>query len=473
MTSVLVVDDNDLAARAIAAMARTHGHTTTIAHSAEQALERFAAGGFDVVLTDVLMRGLDGFDLLSRLRERDPLVPVVLMTGGANISDAMNATTAGAFDYISKPIDTEEFGPLLQRAIDHHRLLVDPGEGDEPEDVGEPARPGTDGLRRIVGRSRAMLQTFMDVSRFAKGDASMLVLGENGTGKELVARMLHEHSPRRERPFVVSNVASIVPGLAESELFGHQRGAFTGAYQDREGLFEQASGGTLFLDEIGELELPVQAKLLRVLQEQRVKRVGANEEVPVDVRLICATNRDPRQLIAERKFREDLFFRIAVIEITLPPLRERSEDIPRLARYFLGRFARRLGRESAPRLSPAAITALCEYRWPGNVRELENVMQRIAQTDGSALVTPEMLRLGGSSAEGSAAPATVAPSAPAEPDLDEMPTLREVRDRYVRQILDRCGGNQSRAARILGISRKTLQRFERGEVGAEEAAGTF
>jgi len=472
-TSVLVVDDQDYVARALAAMVRTFGHIAVLAHSAEQALERFDAGSFDVVLTDVRMRGLDGFDLLGRLRERSPQVPVVLITAGANISDAMNATNAGAFDYISKPVDLMELGALLQRAIDHHRLLVDPGEAEEPEDLAEPTQPATEDMREIVGRSRAMLQTFMKVSQFAKSDASMLVLGEHGTGKELVARMLHDRSPRRDRPFVVSNVASIAPGLAESELFGHMRGSFTGAHQDRVGLFEQASGGTLFLDEIGELQLPVQAKLLRVLQEKRVKRVGANDEIPADVRLICATNRNLRRMIAEREFREDLFFRIAVVEITLPPLRERTEDIPRLARFFLARFTRRLGRETPPRLSPAALAALCEYRWPGNVRELENVMQRIAQSEGSAIVTPEMLQLGGvtGDAEAAVAPAGLSESAhaawPGELALDAMPTLREVRDRYVRQILDRSGGDLSKAAQVLGVSRKTLQRFERGGVRAE------
>lgn len=467
-TSVLVVDDQPYVARALAAMARTFGHATKEAHSVEAALAAFDAGHFDVVLTDVRMRGRDGFDLLGRLRERQPLVPVVLITADANIPDAMNATNAGAFDYISKPVNLPELGALLQRAIDSHRLAREP---DEPDDLAQPTQPATDGLREIVGRSPAMLRTFKDVGRFANGDARVLVMGENGTGKELVARMLHECSPRREMPFVVSNVASIARGLAESELFGHVRGAFTGAYQDRAGLFEQASGGSLFLDEIAELEMPVQAKLLRVIQEQRVKRVGANEEIPVEVRLICATNRDLRRMVSERLFREDLFFRIAVIEITLPPLRERREDIPRLARFFLQRYSRRLGREVPPRLSPSALEALEDYHWPGNVRELENVMQRAAQPDSGGLVTREMLRLGGS-APGAAAKEPMAMQH-AISSLGSAPTLRQLRDQYIRHILEQCGQDHAQAARILGVSRKTLQRFERGEGLFELASGTI
>ncbi len=463
-TSVLVVDDQEIVARALAAMTRTFGHLTDEAHSVEEALEKFDQRHFDVVLSDVKMRGLGGFDLLSRLRERRGDVPVVLITGDANIPDAMSAMTKGAYDYLSKPVDRIELGLLLKQAIEAHRVMREP---EEEIDWPDPSEVATHGLREIVGSSKAMLQTFKDVSRYARGDASALVLGENGTGKELVARMIHEQSARKAMPFVVSNVASIVRGLAESELFGHMRGAFTGAQQDRVGLFEQASGGSLFLDEIGELELPVQAKLLRVLQEQRVKRVGANEEIPVDVRLICATNRNLRQMVVDRTFREDLFFRVAVVEITLPPLRERQGDIPSLARFFLARYSRRLGREIPPRIAPSAMEALLVHRWKGNVRELENVMQRAAQlaSSGAGAVTTEMLRLVGS-------PSDLGTASPSIEDA-ELPTLKIWRDRYIRRVLEHAKGNQSEAAKVLGISRKTLQRFA-AEVSSDEPAdGTF
>ena len=455
-TSVLVVDDADYVARALAAMARTFGHSAEEAHSVEEALERFDARHFDVVLTDVRMSGLGGFDLLSRLRERGRDVPVVLLTGAANIPDAMKAMNQGAYDYLSKPVDRRELGQLLQRAIEAHRVVREAEADAEPlagtESPTEPSaaeEPDADawGGRAIIGSSPAMLKTFKDVSRYAQGDMSALVLGENGTGKELVARMIHVHSARRTMPFVVSNVASIAPGLAESELFGHVRGAFTGAHQDRSGLFEQASGGSLFLDEIGELELPMQAKLLRVLQEQRVKRVGANEELFVDVRLICATNRDLKRMVALREFREDLYFRIAGVEITLPPLRDRANDIPELVRFFLARYSKRLGRPGVPKLAPSALEALMSHSWPGNVRELENVCQRAAQLANSGVVTLEMLGLSPATGSGG------------------MRTLREARDQYIRQVLAKVNGNRTEAARILGVSSKTLQRFVREQSG--------
>jgi DNA-binding NtrC family response regulator len=441
-TRVLVVDDLDYAARAIAAMAEHNGHDVVVCYDVVSALREFDRQSFDAVVSDVKMGALGGFDLLRGVKQRQSHVPVVLITGEATVSAAMEAMDEGAYDYLSKPVRPEALGKLLGRAIEHKRLLS--RETPAPD---SPAPAFTD----IIGKSPLMLDAFKNVARSARGDANVLILGENGTGKEMVARQVHEKSNRADRPFVAVNVAAIAPGVAESELFGHVRGAFTDARETRRGLFQQAHGGTLFLDEIGDLEPALQAKLLRAIQERRIKPVGGNEEIEVDIRLVSATNRDLAQRVREGRFRQDLYYRINVVSISLPPLRERIEDIPMLAGYFLARFASRAGR-AVPVLSPEALVMLAAHSWPGNVRELENVMQRVVQFCTDGVVTPDLLSIG----EGAPGPGQSLGPAGSRRSLV---TLKEKMEQYVLEVLTHTGGNLTQAAKILDISRRTIQRM--------------
>lgn len=442
-TRVLVVDDLDYVARAIAAMAEHHGHEVVICHDVESALREFDRQPFDAVLSDVKMGSLGGFDLLRGVKQRQSHVPVVLITGEATVSAAMEAMDEGAYDYLSKPVRQDALGKLLGRAIEHKRLLS----REVPTHASDAPPPS---FTDIVGRSPLMLEAFKNIARSARGDANVLILGENGTGKEMVARQLHERSHRADRPFIAVNVAAIAPGVAESELFGHVRGAFTDARETRQGLFEQAQAGTLFLDEIGDLEPSLQAKLLRAVQERRIKPVGGNDEIEVDIRLVSATNRDLAQRVREGRFRQDLYYRINVVTISLPPLRERSEDIPMLASYFLARFASRAGRP-VPVLSEEALQLLAAHSWPGNVRELENVMQRVVQFCTDGVVTPDLLSIG----EGPSSPGPTSPVAGHLP----LVTLKDKMEQYVLEVLHHTGNNMTQAAKILNISRRTIQRM--------------
>lgn len=457
-TRVLVVDDKEIVAKTLAAMVTKHGHQAVARHSVVEALEVFDEMPFDAVLSDVKMGALGGFDLLHRIRERAPNVPVILVTGEASVSAAMEAMDAGAYDYLSKPVRFDVLGQLLKRAIDHKRLV-------ERDAGGVRIEPAPATFADIIGRSPLMLDAFKRVARAARGDANVLILGENGTGKERVARALHEKSARAQKPFIAINVAALAPGVVESELFGHRKGAFTDAREHRQGVFEQASGGSLFLDEIGDLDPSIQVKLLRAIQERTIKPVGGSEEIGVDIRLIAATNRNLPQLVKDGRFREDLYYRINVVQIVLPPLRSRREDIPELAAYFLARFAARAGKP-VPRLTPEALEVLLAHTWPGNVRELENVTQRAVQFCDDAVISPEQLMVGEMlTAEGGARPAatpgeTGRARAPREPGGEaHFPPLREAMDDYVREVLLMTDGNVSRAAKILGVTRRTLQRM--------------
>ena len=443
-TRVLVVDDLDYVANAIAAMAKYHGHEVAICHDVESALREFDRQPFDAVLSDVKMGALGGFDLLRGIKQRRSVVPVVLITGEATVSAAMEAMDEGAYDYLSKPVRQDALGRLLARAIEHKRLLS--------RETTAPAPEAPPNFTDIVGRSPLMLEAFKNIARSARGDANVLILGENGTGKEMVARQLHERSHRAEKPFIAVNVAAIAAGVAESELFGHVKGAFTDARESRQGVFQQAHGGTLFLDEIGDLEASLQAKLLRAIQERRIKQVGGNEEIEVDIRLVSATNLDLAQRVREGRFRQDLYYRINVVTISLPPLRERIEDIPMLANYFLARFASRAGRP-VPTLSDEALAVLSAHPWQGNVRELENVMQRVVQFCTDGVVTPDLLSIG-------EAPGVPAGPAPAPgPGPVQLMTLKEKEEQYIFEVLRHTGNNMTQAAKILQISRRTIQRM--------------
>jgi DNA-binding NtrC family response regulator len=443
-TLVLVVDDKEIVARTLAAMVQKNGHRAVTSHSVVDALRLFDEQPFDAVLSDVKMGALGGFDLLRQVKERAPNVPVILITGEATVTAAMEAMDAGAYDYLSKPVRNDVLGQLLKRAIEHKRLIA-------REVASTRIEPAPTAFTDIIGHSPLMLESFKRVARAARGDANVLILGENGTGKERVARALHEKSERASQPFIAVNVAAIASGVVESEFFGHRRGAFTDAREHRQGLFEQAQGGTLFLDEIGDLDPGIQVKLVRAIQERRIKPVGSSEELQVDIRLISATNRNLPRLVQDGRFREDLYYRINVVQIALPPLRDRREDIPELAEYFLARFAARAGKP-APRLTAEALEVLVRHNWPGNVRELENVTQRAVQFCDDTVIAPDHLMVG--EALGGSDP----PGLGSGLDAPFVP-LRDKMDDYIRQVLAHTDGNLSQAARILGVTRRTLQRM--------------
>jgi DNA-binding NtrC family response regulator len=439
---VLVVDDDLSVAQVIARMAEQFGYRTEVAASVEAALAQLAENPFDVVLTDLKMPERDGLDLLEHVRADNPDIPVVVITGQATIDTAMEAIKLGAYDYLTKPPQLDSMGALLRRAIEKKRMAEHVRTLER--EIGKHYR-----VEDIVGTSPQMLEVYKTLQRIAPSRTSVLILGESGTGKELVARKLHERSPRAAERFVPVNVSAIPEGLLESELFGHVRGAFTGASAARRGLFDEAHRGTLFLDEIGDLSSPLQAKLLRVIQEHRLKPVGGNEEHEVDVRLVGATHRDLEDMVRHGRFREDLYYRLNVVSISLPPLRERSSDIPLLVDHFLRKYEHETGR-GAPALSPEARRLIESYAWPGNVRELENVVERAVLLSTHGVITPDALpqRLHGAT--------LVETSGPSEPGLI---SLDELVERHVQRVLAHTGGNRTRAAQILGISRRTLHRM--------------
>jgi len=442
---ILVVDDDPSVAGAIARMAEQLGHAAEVAGSVDEALGRFARTPFDVVLTDLIMPGRSGLDLLEQLRGENPDVPVVLITGQATIDSAMKAIEGGAYDYMAKPLpEIEIMGALLRRAIEKKRMA---------EEVRllqrQVGRHSAD--ERIIGSSPGMVEMYTTLQRVAPSRTSVLILGESGTGKELVARMIHERSPRHAQRFVAVNVSAIPEGLLESEMFGHVRGAFTGAMTARRGLFDEADRGTLFLDEIGDLSSPLQAKLLRVIQEHRLKPVGGNDEHEVDVRLIGATHRNLEEMVERGLFREDLYYRMNVVSIALPPLRDRgTKDIEMLVAHFLHQYELETG-NTAPTVTEEAMGMLKTYAWPGNVRELENVVERaVLMAANRGFITPDTLppRLHG----GFSAPDALS-------FVSGFPPLDAVIERYVERVIENAGGNRTRAAQILGISRRTLHRM--------------
>jgi DNA-binding NtrC family response regulator len=433
---ILIVDDDASVAQVIARMAGHFGHRTQIAGGVDEAIGKLAEAPFDVVFTDLVMGERGGLELLEHVRAESPEVPVVVITGQATIDTAMQAIRLGAYDYLTKPIEMEPLGALLDRAIDR-KFMAEEMQHLQRE-IQSHYSPGDP-----VGQSPQMLEVFKTVVRVAPGRSNVLILGESGTGKELVARALHNESARRSHRFVPVNVSAIPEGLLESELFGHVRGAFTGATTTRRGLFDEAHLGTLFLDEIGDLSLSLQAKLLRVLQEHMIKPVGGNEEHEVDVRLVGATHRNLEEMMRENRFREDLYYRLNVVAISLPPLRERREDIPILVEHFLRKYEHEAG-QAVPALSPETLQILQGYPWPGNVRELENVVERAVLLSAQGVITPDALppRLSGH---------------PAEPDY---PPLEVMVSRYVQRVLEHAKGNRTQAAQILGISRRTLHRMD-------------
>ena len=441
---IFVVDDDTVSRDLLSRILSSDGHQVTALADGREALERLAEGDPpDLVVSDIRMGELDGLQLTDALRQRAPDTPVLLVTAFGNIDGAVDAIRRGAFDYLSKPYDVDGIKMVVARALEQRRLALE--NRALRRDLREKYK-----LDNVVGRSEAMLQVYKTAARVAATDATVLIEGESGTGKELVARAIHAASPRAARPFVAVDCGAIAEGVLESELFGHARGAFTGAQAMRRGLFEEANQGTLFLDEIGDVGQNLQARLLRALQEGTIRRVGTNETIAVDVRVVAASNRDLAQAVKDGRFREDLFYRLNVVTIVIPPLRERREDIPLLAEHFAAKH----GRAEGAAISAPARDLLVAYDWPGNVRELENVVARALALNPSGVVTPEDLPDHVRSVQ----PATA--TLPAIAGVtQERPTLAELEQRYAAQVLQETGGNKTRAAEILGIDRKTLYRL--------------
>ncbi len=446
LARILVVDDEEHIRRVLELMLRQQGHQVATAGGGREALEKFAAETFDLVILDLRMPDLDGLAVLGRIRAAEPDQTVVMITAYASVETALGAMKQGAFDYIGKPFKEEEILLVVAKALERQRLLSD-NRAWRAEAIS-----GHD-FSAIIGHSPAIGRVFAVLRKVADTKATVLISGESGTGKELVARALHYNSRRRERPFVAVNCAAIPAGLIESELFGAAKGAYTGADRARAGLFEEADGSTLFLDEVGELPLEVQAKLLRALQEGEVRRVGENAARKVDLRIVAATNKDLLAEVTAGRFREDLYYRLNVIGIHLPPLRERAEDIPLLAAHFLKQAAA-THELKAKKLSPAALAALKAAPLRGNVRELVNLMEQgLLMSDGS-LIQPEDLGLI-PSGEGGGVRVVVPPE---EEDLKKVlkQVAEKAEEQIIRRVLAATGGNRTQAAARLGISRRAL-----------------
>jgi len=441
---ILVVDDEERMASVIAMALGRAGYACETCNGGEAALAAIEARGADVVVTDWRMPGMDGIELLRRLHAKRPALPVILITAHGSVPSAVAAMREGAFDYLTKPFDNDELRALVGRALDLTRL-----ERENRYLKQEVAsRYAPDAMVAESARSKELLDL---VRRVAPSKASVLIQGESGTGKELVARLLHYWSDRVGQPFVAVNCKAFAEGVLESELFGHEKGAFTGAVATRAGCFERAAGGTLFLDEIGEVSLDFQAKLLRVLQEGEVLRVGGTQARKVDVRVVAATNRVLRDEVQAGRFRDDLFFRLNVIPVALAPLRERREDVLPLVQHFLDRHAAGSGRRLT--LSPEAERAIVEHAWPGNVRELENVMERAVVLARGDAILPEDLLLEQTLGVAAARTAPVANDGTLQECLDRAAEAR------IRSALEAAQGQRVEAARALGIERTTLYRM--------------
>ena len=455
---LLVVDDERGIVIALKGLFTKEGYEVETAESGEEALGKVKAGLFHVIITDLSMKGMSGLELLKQVREIDPQCAVLMITAFGTQRIAVEAMKAGAEDYLPKPFDNDELRlkvrkvmetQLLKRA--HNQLL-------------DQVRLETGVFENMIGRSRAMMRVFETIEKVAPTDVTVLVRGESGTGKELVARAIHFRSPRARKPFIAVNCAAFSRELVESELFGHEKGAFTGALQRREGKFEAADGGTLFLDEIGDMALETQAKLLRVLQEKQFERIGGNQPLSIDVRIIAATNQDLETMVSQGRFREDLYYRIKVVEIRIPPVRERRDDIPLMVRHFIDDACQRFGKP-AMRLSPEAMRACLDRPWKGNARSLKAAIEQAVILAGGDEISPEDL-FSGSDPEGDHAPAPMTNHVPVgSDDGDETLTFREAKDKFVgdweREFFIRAlratGGNISRAAERIGMYRQSFQ----------------
>jgi two-component system response regulator HydG len=444
-TRALLVDDDAVLSETLAVGLRKRGMNVMAVGAAREALPLLDSTPYDVVVTDLNMHGLGGIELCRRIAESHPDVPVIVLTGFGNLESAIDAIRAGAYDFINKPVELDVLAIAVERAATLRSLREEVKR--LRHEVGS-IRPRSD---QLVGESVAMRRVYELIDRMGSSEATVLITGESGTGKEVIARTMHRQSQRGQGPFVAINCAAMPEGLLESELFGRVKGAFTDAKTAEPGLFNRANGGTIFLDEIGDMPLGLQPKLLRVLQERRVRAIGAHQEVPVDVRVLAATNRDLESAIEEGRFRSDLYYRINVVQLELPPLRARAGDILPLAHLFLKQFAARANK-SVSGMAPATAEKLIAYAWPGNVRELQNCMERaIALTRFEQICVddlPERIR------DYRRSHVLVASD-----DPSELVPLEQVERRYIARVMEAVGGNKTAAARILGIDRKRLYRL--------------
>ncbi|MDI6762160.1 MAG: sigma-54 dependent transcriptional regulator [Thermodesulfobacteriota bacterium] len=438
---LLIVDDDPVALDLLREVLSKEGYEVVSAMSAEEAISRGIENFFDVIITDVRMGEKDGMDVLRSFKKTSPETAIIMITAFGSIDTAIEAIREGAFDYISKPFKLEEIKITVRRALEQRRLLRE--NQYYRQELLEKYHSNN-----VIGRTPQMLQVYKTIARVADTKSTLLLYGERGTGKELIARNIHYNSRRSDRPFVTVDCASLVETLMESELFGHVRGAFTGALQAKRGLFEEADGGALFLDEVGNLSLSTQAKLLRFLQEYEIKRVGGTENIKVDVRVIAATNQFLEPLVKSGNFREDLFDRLNVVSITLPPLRERKEDIPLFVIHFLQKSSEE-NRKPISHISPEALDILTQYSWPGNVRELRHTIERAVVLSTQPIILPEDL------------PKKMLEEVKGKEIQfpEELLPLREVERSYVLKVLRETKGNKKKASEILGIDRTTLYRI--------------
>ncbi|MBN2563525.1 MAG: sigma-54-dependent Fis family transcriptional regulator [Phycisphaerae bacterium] len=439
MARVCIIDDQEVMRDSLADILGAQGHEATAYADPHHALREVSSSRFDTIVSDLKMPGMDGIELLRALRSRGVETPFVLMTAYASVPTAVEAMKVGAFDYIQKPFEADQIGLVVDRAVTMGRLR---GENEALR----ASLHDLEGNSELVGSGRAMRQVRSQIDRVARSQATVLIQGESGTGKELVARAIRAASPRSGGPMMCVNCAALSPTLLESELFGHERGAFTGADKLRKGRFELAMGGTLLLDEISEVPLPLQAKLLRVLQEREFERVGSSSTMHADVRVIATTNRDLSDWVSRRRFREDLFFRVSVLPMLLPPLRDRREDIPELVDYFLRRITRREGR-GPTKMAPPALNLLANYHWPGNVRELQNVCERAVvlcqdETIDNSLIEPWL----------SAETTIENVSRPVRPGH----LMEDMERALIEKTLLRFNGHRVKTAKALGIGVRTL-----------------
>ena len=439
---ILIVEDDREMARFLTELLREERYEVEVAHDGSSALERHKRGKFDLTITDLMIPGMKGTELVARLKALDPDHPVLLITAFGTIESAVEAMHAGALNYITKPFRSEEILLHVRRALEQRSLRK------ELERLRTEVR-GRYQFSNLIGRSETMERIFDAVAQVSDLPANILITGESGTGKELIARAIHFNSARARGPFLPLNCAAVPGALLESELFGYVRGAFTDAKKDRRGLFQEASGGTLFLDEIGEIAVNLQAKLLRAIEEKEVRPLGANKNEKVDARLISATNRDLEQRVREGSFRQDLYYRLNVIRIELPPLRERTEDIPTLVEHFIQKFADQARRKLSG-IDTDALEALMSHRWPGNVRELEHTIERAVLMGKNATIGVDDL------------PQAMFIASHNDPPLERAVakgyTLYELEREYIQRVMETTKGNKTEAARILGVDRTTLYR---------------
>jgi nitrogen regulation protein NR(I) len=469
---VLIVDDDVGAARSLEKLLLDEGYRITLAHRGDEGLKVAASEQPDVVVTDLRMPGQDGLAVVTQLHAARPRLPIVLMTAFGTADTAIEATRHGAFEYLLKPFEVREFLEVMARAAANARFVG------EPVELGEAAEDRD----AIIGASRAMQNVYKEIGRIAATSATVLIRGETGTGKELVARALYQHGDRATKPFIAVNCAAIPETLLESELFGHERGAFTGADIRRIGRFEQAQGGTLFLDEIGDMSAFTQTKLLRVLQDKTIQRVGGKETISVDVRVIAATHRALEQAVQEHAFREDLYYRLSSVVIALPPLRDRTEDIPALTTYLLARLGRELG-VSAPAIQPDGVEWLRTQPWPGNVRQLTNALRQALVAAAGFPIRVEHLQSGMARAGAPAAGAVGKPFASIVEELLQSAARGETQEVHAQVIEaaervlytrahELAHGNQTRVARWLNVARQTVRdKWQHFGLRAESEAG--